>query len=207
MNKILMAGLFAFFGWMTISSAYAVEGQSVAKENCHVSFTAPAFLEYVEIPDDIYLGNTVCHLPFTFTGPLKWKHGDTPGLLEEWRALTDFSVTIERLPLTEALKKIEAPDGGAQSGRFTLISKKQTKLSSGDLYTLTFNATKPMKSTRSLETNALTIFVLGDGKYSATFYAYPWGKDPKRLMRQRAYQDLFSSFSFLPECQAKDNQP
>ena len=200
-----MAGLFSMLGWVGINNVYAAENQRINKEYCHVSFVAPALVDYVEIPDDIYLGDNVCYLPFIFTGPLKQKRVDMPGTLQEWRASTDFVVTIRRVPLTEALNQIEAPDGGAQSGLFTLVSKTRTELSGGDLYTLHFKATKPTENMKLLKTYALTIYVLGNSKYSATFYAYLSEKNPRRMMRQRTYRELFSSFSFLPEIQDKNH--
>jgi hypothetical protein len=184
--------------WMMIGTACAAQKERINRDDCHVSFLVPTYLEYVEVKDVVTPGDDVCYLAFIFTGPLKWKHGNMPGVPEDWRSLTDFSVTIERRPVADVLITIEAPNGGAQSGIFKLMAKQRTELPLGNLYTLTYDATKQTAITRSLKTNALTIFVLGDTTYSATFYAYPWEKDPQRLLRKSTYQKLFSSFSFIP---------
>ncbi|SAK50357.1 hypothetical protein AWB79_01576 [Caballeronia hypogeia] len=185
---------------MNANEAHATQEDRIRKEHCHVSFITPALTQYVELPDNIYFGGIVCYLPFLFTGALKQKRVELPGTVEDWRRFTDFVVTIERGPLTEAVAKVEAPDGGAQSGLFELTSKSRTELTGGgDLYTLNFKAIRRTENMRLLIVHALTIYVFGNGTYSATFYDYSSGKTRTEIRKQRIYQELFSSFNFLPE--------
>ncbi|WP_250525454.1 hypothetical protein [Caballeronia sp. GAWG2-1] len=202
MKNFFFWGVFlALLGSVIPSSAYAVAEHRVVRDYCHVSFVEPAFLDYIELPDDEYPGDIVCYLPFVFNGKLKQSRAGLPGSVQDWRALTDFVIAIERLPVAQALRKVTSSDGAAQGGIFTLAAKKKVDLKTGVLYLLSYTPTKFGTNTTSFETQALTVFVLGNERYSITFYGYSLKKDQGRDMRLRAYRDLFSSFSFLSDGQ------
>lgn len=197
MRKIIFLVLSAvgFFVWAGVVKSEPVERDSVA--DCHLSFLAPSGLEYIELEGAIVLGKDECYLPFKYTGAMRSKlPGRIPSMPEDWRAMTDFSLTVEGIPLWENLNKIESNEGEG-GGLFKLIAKEHALLPGGDLYVLKYVAAAPTASMVKLRETRRLILVAGNDFRSVSYYLYSGGKlSAMEARREKAMRDLFASFHF-----------
>lgn len=197
-TRIAMFLLIIFIFMSLTNLTNAKETTRVQRDDCNLSFLSPANLEYIGIDDPIVTGKDKCYIAFKYTGNLRIKSdGYIPAMPEDWRAMTDFSLTIKNIPLPEEITEIESADGAEQNGLFRLKAKKHIPLVGGDLYILRYFATKPTKNMINLHQTEKTVFVAGNNIHSTTSPLYS-GKKPtkKELEKRRVFMDLFSSFQF-----------
>ncbi|WP_174972251.1 hypothetical protein [Burkholderia contaminans] len=198
MRRILLFGLSIFGSMIFVCSANAKEPERVLRDDCHLSFSIPNGLEYVEVGRTITLGKDECYIPFLYTGKLRLKRtGPIPRMPEDWRALTDFALTVEAIPVADSLEQVESVDGAAQNGLFKMISKEHVQLSGGDLYIISYSAIKPTGTIIDYQ-NQQRVFVAGNGARSTVFRLY-YGDRTSKVGKERghALKYLFSSFRFF----------
>ncbi|VWC90290.1 hypothetical protein BLA18112_03267 [Burkholderia lata] len=195
MRRILLFGL-SIFGFMIfVCSATAKEPERVLRDDCHLSFSIPNGLKYVDVGRTITLGKDECYIPFLYTGKLRLKRtGPIPRMSDDWRALTDFALTVEAIPVADSLEQIESVDGAAQNGLFKVISKEHVQLSGGDLYVISYSAIKPTGIIIGYQ-NQQRVFVAGNGDCSTVLRLY-YGDRTSRVGKERehALKYLFSLF-------------
>ncbi|WP_204384352.1 hypothetical protein [Burkholderia sp. MS389] len=146
----------------------------------------------------IALGKDECYIPFLYTGRLGLKRtGAMPRMSDDWRALTDFSLTVEAAPIADSLTKIESVGGAAQNGLFKVVSQEHIRLSGGDLYIISYSAEKSAAIDVGYQKRQL-VFIAGNDARSIIFRLY-YGNRTYKIdrERERVFRDLFLSFRFL----------
>jgi hypothetical protein len=193
----LVLSIFIFMAW--VNSANARETERVQRDDCHLSFLAPANLEYVEVEDAIVTGKDKCYIAFKYTGNLRIKpNGHTPAMPEDWRTMTDFAITVKDTPLPESIAQVESADGAEQRGLFKLESKEHISLVGGDLYISRYSAIKPTKNMVNLHQTEKTVFIAGNNIHSVVFFMYSGNKLTKNDQEKaNIFKDLFSSMHFF----------
>lgn len=194
---LLALSVLSFMSW--IGSANGKEPKPVLRDDCHLSFLAPVDLEYIEVDGALTTGKDECYIAFKYAGDMRVKpSGRTPVMPEDWRAMTDFALTVKSVPLGEAIAQIESGDGAQQHGLFNLISKERIPLPGGDLYVLDYSAVNPTTSMIKLNQSKETIFVAGNNSQSLSFVLYSGDKlnDVGREKR-KLFMGLFSSLRFF----------
>ncbi|WP_175730277.1 hypothetical protein [Burkholderia ambifaria] len=198
MRRVILLGL-SIFGFMAfVGSASGKEPERVLRDDCHLSFAIPNGLEYVDAGHTIMLGKDECYIPFLYIGRLRLKRtGPMPRMPDDWRALTDFALTVEAIPLADRLAQVESADGAAQNGLFRAVSKEHVQLPGGDLYVISYSAIKPTGSVVGYQKQQL-VFVAGNGTRSIVFRLY-YGDRTSNVGKERehAFKYLFSSFRFF----------
>ncbi|WP_174970398.1 hypothetical protein [Burkholderia lata] len=116
---------------------------------------------------------------------------------DDWRALTDFALTVEAIPVADSLAQVESADGAVQNGLFRVVSKEHVQLLGGDLYVISYSAIKPLGATIGYQKQQ-RVFVAGNGDRSTIFRLY-YGDRTSRVGKERehAFKYLFSSFRFF----------
>ncbi len=198
MRRIILLGLSicGFVGF--VCSASGKEPERVLRDDCHLSFAIPNGLEYVDVGHTITLGKDECYIPFLYTGRLRLKRtGPMPRTPDDWRALTDFALTVEAIPVADSLAQVESAGGAAQNGQFRVVSKEHVQLSGGDLYIISYSAIKPTGTIIGYQKQQW-VFVAGNGVRSTVFRLY-YGDRTSRVGKERgrALKYLFSSFRFF----------
>lgn len=171
----------------------------ILRDDCHLSFSVPKGVEYVEVDGAVATGKDECYLAFEYTGDLRIKlSGNMPAIPEDWRAMTDFSLTVKAVPVADSLAQLESADGVSQQGLFKIISREHVSLSGGDLYVVGYVATHPTKTMiKSNEVKGI-IFVAGNNERSIAFPLYSgWRLSKVDKERERVLRDLFSSIRFI----------
>ncbi|WNC89833.1 hypothetical protein RI103_00275 [Paraburkholderia sp. FT54] len=138
-------------------------------------------------------------MAFKYTGDMQTKPvGHIPAAPEDWRAMTDFSLTVKNISLLENLAKIESGDGAQQHGIFHLVSKKHIVLPGGGLYVLNYSAIKATANMKKLRQLKEMVFVAGNSVRSISFFLYSGNQlSGMEKMKNKMFMDLFSSFQFL----------
>lgn len=192
----LAVSVLSFVTWA--SSAVGEESQRVLRDDCHLSFLVPKNVEYVEVDGAVLSGKDECYIAFKYTGDLRVKgFGRVPAMPEDWRAMTDFSLTVKAVPIANSLAQIESDDGAPQNGLFKVISQEHVSLRGGELYIVNYVAKNPTKNMVSKGETRETILVSGNSARSIVFQFYP-GDRPGKAKKKKAqvFMDLFSSFQF-----------
>lgn len=193
-----MRGLSILCFMAFVCSASGKEPERVLRDDCHLSFAIPNGLEYVDVGHIIALGKDECYIPFLYTGKLRLKRtGPMPHMPDDWRALTDFALTVEAIPVGDRLAQVESVDGAAQNGLFRAVSKEHVQLSGGDLYIISYSAIKPTGAIVEYQKQQW-VFIAGNGARSTVFRLY-YGDRTLKVGRERAraFNYLFSSFRFF----------
>ncbi|MBC8726694.1 hypothetical protein F6X37_35985 [Paraburkholderia sp. 31.1] len=194
---LLVLSILSCMAWA--GSANAKESEGVTRNDCHLSFLVPTNLEYVEVEDAITTGKDECYLAFKYSGDMRIKpEGHVFSVPEDWRAMTDFALTVKSIPLLENIAQIESDDGAKQHGLFKLETKEHIPLPGGDLYISKYSAVKPTQKMVNLHQLEETVFVAGNSVHSVAFFLYSGSrltkKDREKVM---IFRDLFSSFRFF----------
>lgn len=191
--RLGILGLMAF-----VCVASGKEPERVSRADCHLSFAVPNGFEYVDVKHTITLGKDECYIPFLYTGRLALKRaGAIPRMSDDWRALTDFSLTVEAVPVADTLTKIESTAGAPQNGLFKMVSREHIRLSGGDLYIINYSAKEPTAIDVGYQKRQL-VFIAGNGAHSTVFRLYYGNRTYKVAKeRERAFRGLFSSFRFF----------
>ena len=192
----LRLGILGFMAF--VCAASGKEPVRVSRADCHLSFAIPNGFEYIDVKHPIMLGKDECYIPFLYTGRLRLKGtGAIPRMSDDWRALTDFSLTVEAVPVADSLAKIESARGAAQNGLFKMVSREHIRLSGGDLYIISYSAKKSTAIDVGYQKRQL-VFVAGDGARSTVFRLYYGNRTYKKgKEREREFRALFSSFHFF----------
>jgi hypothetical protein len=169
----------------------------VIRNDCHLSFSVPKGIEYVEVDGAIVEGDDLCYLAFKYTGSLRDRPiKGVPPMSEDWRAQADFVVTVKEIPMDVRLRQIESPDGGGQSGIFSMVAKSHIGLEGSGFYVFTYSAIKPTESMNRLRQFDEIIFLVGDDSRSALYYLYPSRMDMNEKLKMEIMRSLFLSFRF-----------
>ncbi|WP_155623358.1 hypothetical protein [Burkholderia diffusa] len=180
------------------SFAGAREPERILRDDCHLSFVAPKGLEYVDVGQSITSGRDECYIAFLYAKRLRLKRtGPMPPMPEDWRALTDFVLTVQAIPVADNLAQLESDNGAVQQGLFRLVSKEHLQLLNGDLYVMSYSAVKPTTAMIGYAKQQL-VFVVGNDAHSTVFRLYYGDRSSKAGKKgERAFRDLFSSFRFF----------
>ena len=184
---------------MCPNSTSSKEPERVSRDDCHLSFLSPEGVEYIKVVGAFIAVNDECYIAFNYTGGLRVKPGrHMPAMPEDWRAMTDFALTVEKTPVTDSLAKIESADGAPQHGLFKMTSKDHVPLSGGDLYIVSYAATKPTANMIRFNETKEIIFVAGNNARSIVFQLY-YGDRIYRAEKERGrvIRDIFLSLRFF----------
>ncbi|MDN7929665.1 hypothetical protein QZM52_00030 [Burkholderia metallica] len=198
MRRITLLGLYVFGFIAFVGSASGKETERLLREDCHLSFVIPHGFAYVDVGHVITLGKDECYIPFLYTGKLRIKRTNPmPRTPDDWRALTDFALTVEAISVADSLAQVESAYGAAQNGLFRMDSKEHIQLSGGELYIISYTAIDPVGSIAGYQ-NQQQVFVAGNGARSIVFRLY-YGDRTLKVGRERgrALKYLFSPFRFF----------
>ncbi len=198
--KLIFLYVFSALSFVACTSqAVGREPGRVSRNDCHLSFVPSDNLQYIEVEDTVTTGNDECHIAFKYTGDMRVKRsGRRPAMPEDWRAMTDFSLTVTSIPLPKKLAEVNSDAGAQQHGLFELASKEHIQLSRGDLYILQYSAKKPSTNMIKLNESREIVFVAGNETRSVAFALYSGGRPTiKNSKEEKIIKDLFSSFIFL----------
>lgn len=189
-------GIFALAVAMTIANGK--EPERISRDDCHATFLVPNGLEYVEMNGAQISGNNECYIAFRYTGDLKTKsRPNPPSTTDDWRWLTDFTLTVKGKSLGDSLAQIKSTEGLERPGMFNLISSENFQIPGGEVYVLRYLAARPTKNMLRLNEIEETIFAAGNDSRSVSYIQYTGATMTKKDKNKAAlYRSLFSSFNF-----------
>ncbi|MBF5011568.1 hypothetical protein [Burkholderia pseudomultivorans] len=193
-----MVGLFLIFtGFVSVASGE--EPVRVSRDDCNLSFVVPKGVEYIEMRGVISAGEDECYVAFAYTGDLRVESvGNLPSTTEDWRAMTDFALTVKGISLVDSLAQIQSADGMLRKGLFKIISKEHVSLPGGDLYMFRFVAENSSKTMIDPREARGVVFVAGNNNRSIVFPFYSgWKLSGADKEREKIFRKLFSSIGFM----------
>ncbi|TDQ97494.1 hypothetical protein [Paraburkholderia silvatlantica] len=199
MKRIIFLALSVLSLVTWVGSACGKEAGRVSRDDCHLSFLTPKGVEYVEVDGVINTGKVECYIAFKYTGALRAKpSGRMPAVPEDWRAMTDFALTVKQTPVADSLAQIESTDGASQHGLFKMVSKEHISLPDGDLYIMSYAATKPTVNMANLNETKEMVFVAGNNARSIVFPLYSGNRLSNiEKKKESMFKSLFSSLHFF----------
>lgn len=164
-------------------------------QGCHVAFSVPSRLEYIELDSSHQQRNSNCNISFKIKG--RHAHDAPKGMIEGWREMVDMTLSVNSMPLKNAIKNIESLSlPSSQSKIFQLISKNEIDLKNGKLYKYTYSTVHPTSAMLRLRQTGKVIFVLGDNTHSISYTYYMTNPPDKEKTSLKTINMLFHSFEF-----------
>lgn len=175
--------------------AFAEKGEKIERPDCHLSFTAPGALEYIETDAPIEKRNVICSISFNMKD--KPKSAMTHGTISGWNEMVDFSLYVKSVSIDKSIKIVQSEnDTGINRTVFSKSSEKSIPLKNGKLYVLSYDATHPTPSMSRLNQVGKVTFLAGDDTHSIEHTEYLKKGNQASEDEIEILTKLFSSIEF-----------